>query len=219
MQRAVQLDPLHPSILNAAGTLEWARSDLASALTYSRQAADVSPGSFPAHNALAITLTELDRHVLAVESARRAREVSGPSTQRMFGIVPVQAAALILGGRQDEGRRLLREAERTGHRPFWIGSAYAALGESEEAFRRLRRTEWDLYAGWFVHVLPWLDPIRDDPRFRDVRGELYKAWGLGSDGSLPAELERLIRAGPGARPFVAWSRERWAETGRGLADL
>jgi len=184
LRRAVELDPLHPAILNGMGTLEWSRRDLTSAASYFERALDLSP-EFSAHNPLAITFAELGRHEEAMASSDRAVELAAPRLRRNFGMVVVRAVTLILGGRAEEGRALLREAELSGERPFWIGGAYAALGETDEAFRWLRRTEWDLYVSWLFSVMPWLDPIRGDPRFDAVRASRNEAWGLNPDGSLP----------------------------------
>jgi len=52
---------------------------------------------------------------------------------------------------------------------YWIASIYAALGDKDKALAELE----DAYAGrdWYLHRLkvdPFWDPLRDDPRFKDM---------------------------------------------------
>ena len=49
------------------------------------------------------------------------------------------------------------------------GMVFLALGETDETFRRLevvlKNKEW-----WatLLKIHPWLDPLRDDPRFEEM---------------------------------------------------
>lgn len=52
---------------------------------------------------------------------------------------------------------------------FYIASAYAALGEKDEAFRCLEKAfqTHDFYLS-FLKVHPYMDPLRPDPRYSDL---------------------------------------------------
>jgi tetratricopeptide (TPR) repeat protein len=64
----------------------------------------------------------------------------------------------------------LKDIARTQYvLPYYMATIYAALGERDNAFVELEKayTERD----WFisrVKVDPFLDPLRDDPRFQDL---------------------------------------------------
>jgi tetratricopeptide (TPR) repeat protein len=81
-----------------------------------------------------------------------------------------------LSGRTTEALRILREPEREeGNDSAWfvIAGCYAALGEKDRAFNRLDKA----YAkrDFFLPMLavdPWMDPLRAEPRFRDLLGRI-----------------------------------------------
>ena len=65
---------------------------------------------------------------------------------------------------------LLRELAKTRYvRPYYIASIYAALGDKDKAFAELERSfaERDCYLGRLT-VDPFMDPLRDDPRFKSL---------------------------------------------------
>ena len=71
----------------------------------------------------------------------------------------------------EEQIRLLRELSKTRYiRPYYLASIYATLGDKDKAFAELERsfTERDCYLGRLT-VDPFMDPLRDDPRFKELR--------------------------------------------------
>lgn len=64
----------------------------------------------------------------------------------------------------------LRELSKTRYvRPYYLASIYAALSEKDKAFAELERSfaERDCYLGR-ISVDPFMDPLRDDPRFKSL---------------------------------------------------
>jgi len=64
----------------------------------------------------------------------------------------------------------LRELSKTRYvRPYYLASIYATLGDKDKAFAELDRSfaERDCYLGR-VTVDPFMDPLRGDPRFKDL---------------------------------------------------
>src|SRR5260370_387089 len=63
-----------------------------------------------------------------------------------------------------------KELEKTKYvANYWMATVYAALGEKDAAFAELEKSyrEHD----WFFQRLrsdPFMDPLRDDPRFKDL---------------------------------------------------
>jgi TolB-like protein len=65
---------------------------------------------------------------------------------------------------------LLRELSKTRYiRPYYFAAIYAALDDKNKAFAELERSfaEKDCYLGR-ISVDPFMDPLRDDPRFDDL---------------------------------------------------
>lgn len=58
---------------------------------------------------------------------------------------------------------------------YWIASIYAALGDKDKAFTELEKAfeERDYFMPR-IKVDPFMDPLRDDPRYKD----LLKRMGL-----------------------------------------
>jgi serine/threonine protein kinase/tetratricopeptide (TPR) repeat protein len=106
-------------------------------------------------------------------AATMLREVVDTHPQ-MDGIRPLLAIALIRSGRAEDARAELtervRDAASADHDiAYWLGAAYALLGEPDEAFTWLERAV-QLGNGnkpWF-EADPKLDSLRDDPRFQEL---------------------------------------------------
>jgi len=65
---------------------------------------------------------------------------------------------------------LLRELAKTRYvRPYYIAHIYAALGDKDQAFAELERSfaERDCYLSR-IAMDPFVDPLRDDPRFKSL---------------------------------------------------
>ena len=64
----------------------------------------------------------------------------------------------------------LKEAEKTRYvENYWVAITYAALGDKDAAFAELEKAYQQ--RDWFLprmKVDPYLDPLRDDPRFADL---------------------------------------------------
>jgi serine/threonine protein kinase/Tfp pilus assembly protein PilF len=83
------------------------------------------------------------------------------------------AKALARAGRREEAVKILREleAERQQgyHSDLDIAAVYVALDDKEQAFYWLERAYQDRDPDMIlIKVFPFLDPIRDDPRFKDL---------------------------------------------------
>lgn len=88
-------------------------------------------------------------------------------------------AAVVIGqAYANQGKRIeaeqqisrLRELGKTRYiRPYYLASIYTALGDKDKAFTELERSyeEHDCYLGR-ISVDPFMDPLRDDPRFKEL---------------------------------------------------
>ncbi|HSQ59338.1 MAG TPA: hypothetical protein VLT84_02705, partial [Acidobacteriota bacterium] len=99
------------------------------------------------------------------EGRRLSGGVAGPS----FGLGHLAASR----GDEAEARRILRElTEARAHRVIsaWgLAALHASLSDADDAFRWLEVAIEERATGLvFLRVHPRLDPIRRDPRFREI---------------------------------------------------
>ena len=109
------------------------------------------------------------RHDEAVAELEQAAKLS----DRAPNIVGTLAGALARAGRQSEARSLVAELEETSRRryvsPAAFINAHAGLDDRDRVFRWLERGfEERINYMVFLNNLETLDPLRGDPRFRDL---------------------------------------------------
>ena len=115
------------------------------------------------------------------EAIRMLREVLAEN-QKMDGIRPLLANYLACMGREEEARKELTEEalalSKADHdMAFWVGAAYASLGEKDLAFKWLERAVklGNENKPWYENN-KCLNSLRSDPRFDDlmekIKGEI-----------------------------------------------
>jgi serine/threonine protein kinase/Flp pilus assembly protein TadD len=83
-------------------------------------------------------------------------------------------------GREQDARgvltRLEARAEKRYVKPEIVAQLYATLGDRENAFRWLVRAYQARAGGMiFLNTSRWWNPIRDDPRFREMASRVYRS--------------------------------------------
>jgi TolB-like protein/Tfp pilus assembly protein PilF len=94
-------------------------------------------------------------------------------TNRAPGPIGVLIRAYAHAGRSSDARKLLaelKERSQTGYVPAAaFVNAYLGLGDNEQAFAWLERAHQEQSnILQFLKVHPYFDPLRDDPRFKDL---------------------------------------------------
>jgi TolB-like protein/predicted Zn-dependent protease len=168
-ERAVEQEPL--SLINNAV--------LASAYIYARQydkavaqaqkTYDLDPGFPLARHWLGMSYVATQQYEKAISISQ---EVSTDSVSRWLAIVVLGHAYAKMGRRADAEKQIaeLRDLAKTRYiRPYYIASIYAALGDKDNAFAELERSfqERDVYLNR-INGDPFMDPLRDDPRFKTL---------------------------------------------------
>jgi tetratricopeptide (TPR) repeat protein len=105
----------------------------------------------------------------AIAEFQKARELGGENWPELR--VPLQNAYEISGyrGYYQEQLQLLKERSKHSYvAPATIAIIYARLGDKESAFTWLEKANRDQTGLFFVKVEPVYDPMRSDPRFRDL---------------------------------------------------
>lgn len=167
-QRGRELDPVAVSgtnigwILFSARRYEEAKQELRSVVA-------VRPDDTGALWDLGFVLIANRQAEEAIPYLEKALSVTGRSP----GVIGVLIRAYAHAGRRADALRLLeqlKKRQQAGYVPAAaFVNAYLGLGENEEAFAWLERSykEHSNILQW-LKVHPYFDPLRDDPRFKDL---------------------------------------------------
>ena len=178
IRRAQELDPLSPGINTDLGLCYFYTRQYDEAAVHFKRMTELFPDFFPAYYHLGWTYTQQRRYAEAIEQYQKALTLSKGHTmvRAMLGY------AYAVSGREAEARNILRELETLAKQqyvsPYRFAVLYAGLGEKDLAFQWLNRAydESDILL-IYINVAPFYDPIREDPRF----GELRQRLGLASE--------------------------------------
>lgn len=170
--KAADLDPLSMIIAVHAGWPFYFARDFEGAIRRFRKALELDERFIPAHGWLGMALGQQHRYGEAKDAFARALEVDH---------VPILTAMLahthaISGDRKRALElldALLAERQRRYISPYDIAVVYAGLGDTASAIAQLEaaleeRSAWMV----FLNVDPRLDPLRTEPRFKELAARL-----------------------------------------------
>ncbi len=172
---ALELDPIsQPLNGNASRALYMARR-YEDAIELAEKNLEIAPDFFISHYVLGASYRQIGNMGKALEHARLAVSLSG-----FFAFKGELGVTLAMAGKEAEARDLLAELEAALNTryvsPQWPSVIYAALGETGNALRFLEKaSEVRAIQLLWLAVDPSFDPLRDEPRFREVMATL----GLG----------------------------------------
>jgi len=174
-KRALELDPLSPYIVQNVAHMAYYARQYDEMIEYSRQALELDPNYVWARWRLGTAYVMQSRLEEAVEEGERAAALSRRSPAALSNLGMAYGRA----GRQGEAQQLLNElvelSKRTYVNPFSFFSIHLALGQNDQALERLEEAVQNHLSGMiFILVNPEFDPIRSDPRFK----ELVRRMGL-----------------------------------------
>lgn len=166
MKRAMELEPLSlQQGANFAAVYMYARQfDLA--VEQAKKTYELDPGQIGAQSWLQFTYNAKGMYA---ESLSMSEKISR-ADYVFFG---QRGIALAKVGRRQEAEEVLkswRELAKTRYvMAYWMAAVYAALGNKDAAFAELEKSYQQ--REWFFPRLktdPFMDPLRDDPRFADL---------------------------------------------------
>jgi TolB-like protein/Tfp pilus assembly protein PilF len=183
-RRAVELEPLMcEAVSNLAATL-MTNGQTEQALAESRRTRELGPGWTTGAFYEGLALYRLGRFDEA-QSALQGLVVE------WVGAGPRCALALACAGSGNSARvgRLQADLQKDGEW-FSVGLVHVALGDVDAAFDAFEQVaDWGAYwptlavHGYFPDLMGALE---GDARFRGMRANIHRAWGLEADGSFPA---------------------------------
>ncbi len=163
IKKAVRLDPVSPMISSLEGLLYYFSRDNEQAIKVLNRALVTHPKFSFAYYWLAAAQTELQQYDKALENIKKALELD-PKDAGFFLRNWLGKLYARLGQRQD-ALAVAKEIEEQGGEASYI---YIDLGENDKAFAAIEHYFENQYAVALFKVAPWYDPIRSDPRFKDV---------------------------------------------------
>jgi tetratricopeptide (TPR) repeat protein len=150
-----------------------------------------------------VALASLGREAEAVEVLRRNEEELDPTSSLRPYVASLRA---LLEGDRPVALDALARAGRLRHDGeaiYYLARSYARLGE---AGRSLAELETVVRLGFVCVDLfrrdPWLDSLRDDPRFNDLVARADAAHRRGRDAFFQAGGEALL-GDPTVTPYTA----------------
>jgi TolB-like protein/Flp pilus assembly protein TadD len=167
VKRALELDPLSGEGASYAGTAYLYSGRSEDAIVQFKKILEDSPGNAYATGNIGLAHVRLGSVDVGLEEVRSVATMDNPSTQSDL------AFALGKAGRTEELRALLaillREVDRKNELSAAVASAYANLGEGDQAIRWLERA-YEARLPYMVTVNSDFiyDGIRSDPRFQSL---------------------------------------------------
>jgi serine/threonine-protein kinase len=166
MKRAMELEPL--SLVqgaNFAAVYMYARQ-FDNALDQAKKTYDLDPSMVTGQNWMC-------RSYNAKGMYAESLAISEKTAQTNFPFFHDISYAYAKSGRRQEAEAVInkwKENEKSKYiMNYWVASSYAALGEKEAAFAELEKAfqahDWFLPR---IKTDPFMDPLRDDPRFKDL---------------------------------------------------
>ncbi len=169
ISRALELDPLSVLAYMTATDVFWLSRQYNQAITQLQEALDLFPNDPQALSRLGRNYEQTSMFAEAIGEAERAVTLSPDFVEHYWMLGHTYAVA----GKTAEARKVLDDlhalAKKQYVQPFGFAVIHTGLGENDEALDWLEKAYQDRN-GWmvFLQVVPWLDPLRSDPRFHDL---------------------------------------------------
>jgi tetratricopeptide (TPR) repeat protein len=169
MQKARELDPLSVIInMNLAWVFYFNRQ-YDEAIAQGQKTLELDPNYYATHWIVGQGYRQKGMHEEAIAEFQKSVNLSGGH--------PIYRAALghayAVAGRRDDAVKIINELKdlstRTYFPPYFIALIYVGLGDADQAFGWLKQAFTERSPGiTFLRAEPMFDPIRSDPRFRDL---------------------------------------------------
>jgi len=167
-QRYLELDPQWPRPYECMAYNLTLTGQAERALASAQRAIEIDPTFYAGHTTLGDVYVGQGRLEEAIDAYRAAQGLS----EDQFSMASLSLAFVAARmGRRAEAEEFVKslEARPTEYSWFLVATIHAELGDAEGALEQLeaayRNKEWWMTT---IKIHPWLDPLRDDPRFDDI---------------------------------------------------
>lgn len=168
-EKALEIEPLDTHIVANLGRFYLYDGQLGRGLEQARRAYETDPSFVIARLVYGLTLNANGSYADAIVLSEKALQ-DDPNNQHML---VVAGYAYGRSGRRADAERVIarfREISKTQYViPSFVAAVFGSMGEKDKAFTELDRSI-ELRDSWFrwAKVDPLFDPLRDDPRFKDL---------------------------------------------------
>lgn len=165
LEKALDLDPMSLGTLTDLGVLHYFAREYDQAIEHYRKALEMDPGFARAHVTMGSAYAKKGMYAEAIGEIEKAIEISG-DRMKLAALGRAYAAA----GRKGEAAQVIDELKDLSKEryvtPYAFTLIYASMGEKDEAMTWLRQAcDQGVSDLIYLMVDPFLDGIRDDPRF------------------------------------------------------
>ena len=173
-RRALQISPSDTVMNEHMGWTYLMARDYDPAIQSARKAIEMEPDFLLAHRVLGLAYQYKGQHDAAIAEFTRGVEISHGDPVAKAYLARAYAAA----GRKDQAAQMLNELVRLSTEkyvpPLEVALTYIALGNNNEAFEWLHKAADERASALvYLKVNQAFDPIRSDPRYRDVELRLH----------------------------------------------
>jgi TolB-like protein/class 3 adenylate cyclase/Tfp pilus assembly protein PilF len=167
---ALELDPLNADLIQHLGWVRWAQRDWDGAIREAHRALEIDPNHSDAHNLLGNAYGRKGDHAAAIQAIETGRQRNPTEPWWTIALANAHARA---GNRTAALRLLQRMPPDASNSPYLLLSVavvYVTLGDADRAFALIDPlAQEDPYVLLYLGYDRDFDPIRNDPRFEDVR--------------------------------------------------
>lgn len=167
INRASALDPLNPSMFKSAGNIKYAAKAYDEAIQLARKALALNPKRSTLHG-------DIGNAYIMLGDLENAETEFDQETNNLLAL-PGSAIVAAKRGNTDKTKQLLTAlVEEYGDNALYQqAQIFAQSGDTEEAFGALDRAYATADSG-LVYLLndPFLNPLRDDPRYKKLLEQL-----------------------------------------------
>jgi len=168
--RAQEIDPVSLRAKSHVALAFYRAGQYDDAIKQSQNTLELNPDLFTAHVIFGLSLVQKRMYGEAIAELQKARVVTGNSPDS----VGLLGYGYGMAGLKREARDALKELDQLSRHnryvsPFCKVMVYIGLGEKDRAFEWLERAYEERI--WHLGVLaadPMFDPLRSDPRFRNL---------------------------------------------------
>jgi serine/threonine protein kinase/Tfp pilus assembly protein PilF len=163
-RRALEIDPLSPVTNFQVAQLLFFERKYEESETQSKKNVELDPNFWYAHLQLFYVYRMKRDYASAVEELGKVQDARGePDAAKLI------RSSFVSGDWQGFLRKITEQRARLKLYPYFVASFCAELGDRNQAFATLNEAfeTKDQHVAW-MKVDPFIDPLRDDPRFQEL---------------------------------------------------